>query len=84
MSKQKTNKVRNYILIVGGEFYNEFATLREARLHERSIINVNAVRQLDQVVEIYKKTTSLKQISCTNSEENVILDAGQLTKEFAK
>lgn len=74
----RKNRV-NYIVMVADQFDSKHATLREARKYRRSLLNLNEVKGIDVIVDIYKEVTTLKKLS---SERSDITVTGDIDKVF--
>lgn len=79
MPKKKHNNRINYVVTVADEFDSKHASLRDARKYRRSLINLNEVKGLQVIVDIYKETVSLKKLSSEKSETNI---TGTVDKVF--
>lgn len=79
MPKKKHNNRINYIVMVAQEFDSKHATLKEARQYKRSLINLNEVKGISTLIEIYKETVSLKRLSGTKSDDII---TGSVDKVF--
>lgn len=54
--------MKNYIVLVAGKSEFKESTLKKARDLVRSIMNVNAVKGIEETIEIYKEVTKRKKI----------------------
>lgn len=54
--------MKNYIVLVAGKTEFKESTLKRARDLVRSILNVNAVKGVEETIEIYKEVTKRKKI----------------------
>ncbi len=52
----------NYIVKIGGEVYDTYATLKEARIWAKKCINANEVKKINEIVEIYREKVIEKRL----------------------
>jgi hypothetical protein len=78
MPKKKHNNRINYVVMVANEFDSKHATLRDARKYRRSLINLNEVKGIQIIVDIYKETVSLKKLSSERSDDTITGDAAKV------
>lgn len=79
MRKKKHNHVTNYIVMVADEFDSKHATLKQARNYCRSLMNLNEVKGISVLIDIYKETVALKKLSSNKTNDNIV---GSVDKVF--
>jgi len=82
MPKKKLNKITNYVIMISNQFDSKHSSLKEARTYMRSLININEVKGLDVVVDIFKETTSLKKLPNLINQQYDYGTVDQVFKEF--
>ncbi len=65
--------------MVADEFDSKHPSLKEARQYRRSLINLNEVKGIQVMIDIYKETLSLKKLSTEKSDDKVM---GTVDKVF--
>jgi len=75
-------KITNYVVMVAGEFECKLATLKEARNYKRSLININEIRGIETVVDIFKETIISKKLSSDKSSTDIVGKPDKVFKEF--
>ena len=71
--------MKNYIVLVAGKTEFKEQSLKKARDLVRSIMNVNAVKGIDETIEIYKETLVRKKIDEVKGTSNL---TGSFDKVF--
>lgn len=71
--------MKNYIVLVAGKTEFKESTLKRARALVMSIMNVNAVKGIEETVEIYKEVTKRKKIDSVTSKPG---NVGTVDKVF--
>ena len=82
MPKKKLNKITNYVIMISNQFDSKHSSLKEARTYMRSLININEVKGLDVVVDIFKETTSLKKLPNLINQQYDYGTVDKVFKEF--
>lgn len=71
--------IRNYIVKVANEPELKFPTLRSARDHVRSLINIHEVKGIDVLIEIYKEVMHRRKINVVKTKAD---NTGDVNKVF--
>ena len=71
--------MKNYVVLVAGQFEYKQDSLKAARDFVRSLLNVNAVKGIVESVEIYKETIVRKKIDEIIPKDNIV---GNFDKVF--
>lgn len=66
------SKTKNYVVMIDEQLDTKFASLKKARAYCKSLLNINEVKGIQVIVDIYKEVVSLEKLDSDISDKNVV------------